>query len=86
MGIYSIKPVFQRSLAPLEGFLVRHRVHPDYITAAALLLSLSGGLAFYLSAGRSWLLLLVPLVTIGRTALNALDGLGATRMGVARPW
>ena len=86
MGIYSIKPLFQRFLEPLEGFLVRHRVHPDYITGSALLLSLGGGLVFYFSGWSRWLLLLIPLVAIGRTALNALDGLVATRTGVARPW
>jgi CDP-diacylglycerol--glycerol-3-phosphate 3-phosphatidyltransferase len=86
MGIYGIKPAFQRSLLPLEGFFVRHGVHPDYITAAALLLSLGGGLVFYLSDSYRWLLLLIPLVSIGRTALNALDGLVAKKTGVARPW
>ena len=86
MGIYGIKPAFQRSLKPFESFLIERRVHPDYITGAALLLSLGGGLVFYISDWNRWLLLLIPLVTIGRTALNALDGLVAVRTGVARPW
>jgi CDP-diacylglycerol--glycerol-3-phosphate 3-phosphatidyltransferase len=33
-----------------------------------------------------WLLLLVPVVVLVRTALNALDGLVAKRTGLARPW
>jgi len=69
LGIYSIKPVFQRSLEPLEGFFVRHWVHPDYITGSALLLSLGGGLVFYFSDGRRWLLLLIPLMTIAGLSL-----------------
>ena len=86
VGIYAIKPAFQRSLRPVEQLLIRHRIHPDWITGSALLLSFGGGFAFFLSEWSRWLLLLIPLVTIGRTALNALDGLVAAKTGVARPW
>jgi CDP-diacylglycerol--glycerol-3-phosphate 3-phosphatidyltransferase len=86
MGIYQIKPAFQRSLRGAEDWLVRHRVHPDTLTYAALLLSILGGICLYLAPGRTWLLALVPLVAIGRTALNALDGLVARRTGLGRPW
>ena len=86
MGVYSIKPAFQRMLGPIEGFLVRNRVHPDWITGSALVLSVGGGLLFYVSDWSRWLLLAIPAVTIGRLALNALDGLVAAKTGVARPW
>ena len=86
MGIYQIKPAFQRVLRPAESLLIRYRVHPDYITGTALLVSALGGAALYLSDLWMWLLLTIPLVTIGRTVLNALDGMVATRTGVARPW
>jgi CDP-diacylglycerol--glycerol-3-phosphate 3-phosphatidyltransferase len=86
MGVYSVKSRFQKSLAPIETTLVRRGVHPDYITISALVLSIGGGAAFYLSDWSRWLLLVIPLVAIGRTALNALDGLVATRTGLARPW
>jgi CDP-diacylglycerol--glycerol-3-phosphate 3-phosphatidyltransferase len=87
VGIYQVKPAFQRSLGGIEDWLVARRVHPDWLTYAALVLSALGGLCLYLAPATSrWLLALVPLVTVGRTALNALDGLVAKRTGLARPW
>jgi len=44
------------------------------LTYAALLLSLLGGLCLYLGPRWSWLVALVPVVAVARTALNALDG------------
>ena len=86
MGVYAIKPAFQRSLGGAEDWLVARRVHPDVLTLAALGLSAVGGALLYAAAWAPPLLLLVPLVAIGRTALNALDGLVARRTGLARPW
>ena len=86
MGIYQIKPRFQQSLAGAEGYLVRHRVHPDYITFGALILSIGGGMALWGTHWSRWLFLVIPVVAIGRTALNALDGLVAHATGLARPW
>ena len=86
MGIYRIKPRFQQSLGGAEAFLVRHRVHPDYVTLGALVLSIAGGVALWASHQAAWLLLFIPVVAIGRTALNALDGLVARDLGVARPF
>lgn len=86
MGIYSIKPKFQRSLRPIEDLLVERRVHPDVITLSALAISTAGGGALALSGSHPWLLLAAPAVALTRTALNALDGLVATRTGRARPW
>jgi CDP-diacylglycerol--glycerol-3-phosphate 3-phosphatidyltransferase len=86
MGIYQIKPRFQRSLQGVEALLVRRRVHPDYLTIAAFVLSALGGVALYGSWWAHWLLLLIVPVALGRTALNALDGLVARDTGLARPW
>jgi CDP-diacylglycerol--glycerol-3-phosphate 3-phosphatidyltransferase len=85
-GLYALKPTFQRSLAGVEGWLVARRVHPDVLTAAALGLSLIGGILLYAASAAPWLLLLVPVLALGRLALNALDGLVARRTGQARPW
>lgn len=85
MGTYAIKPRFQRSLRPIEDVLVERGIHPDAITLAALGLSVGGGLAFTVSGSHPALLLAAPIVAIGRTALNALDGLVAKRTGTARP-
>jgi CDP-diacylglycerol--glycerol-3-phosphate 3-phosphatidyltransferase len=86
VGIYQIKPTFQRSLRGLEDWLVERRIHPDWLTYAALALSVLGGLCLYFAPQRIWLLAFVPLVAVLRTALNALDGLVAKRTGLARPW
>ncbi len=86
MGVYSIKPAFQRSLRPIEDVLVERGVHPDLITLSALGISVAGGVGFALSGRCPWLLLAAPAVALTRTALNALDGLVAKRTGRARPW
>lgn len=86
MGIYTIKPRFQRSLAGVARWLVGRRVHPDTLTFAALVLSLAGGVALYFAPAVPWLLLAVPVVALARTALNALDGMVAKASGLARPW
>ena len=86
MGVYSIKPAFQRSLRPIEDVLVERGVHPDLITLSALGISVTGGAALALSDRCPWLLLAAPAVALTRTALNALDGLVAKRTGRARPW
>ena len=85
-GIYDIKPAFQRSLRGVEGWLVARRVHPDWLTYLALALSVLGGLALYVGPLQPAWLLLVPLVALVRTALNALDGMVAVKTGLARPW
>ena len=85
-GIYALKPAFQRSLAGIERWLVVKRVHPDWITGAALVISVVGGVCLYVAPGRLWPLALVPVIAVVRTALNALDGLVAKSTGLARPW
>ena len=84
--MYAVKPAFQRSLGGIERWLVARRVHPDWLTYLALALSVAGGACLYHAPDWPWLLLAVPVVTIVRTALNALDGLVARDTGLARPW
>jgi phosphatidylglycerophosphate synthase len=86
LGIYKVKPSFQRSLRGVEDWLAARRVHPDWLTYAALVLSVIGGICIYLAPGAKWLLVVVPFVALVRTVLNALDGLVAQRTGLARPW
>jgi phosphatidylglycerophosphate synthase len=85
-GIYLLKPAFQRSLSGVERWLVERRVHPDWLTGLALVLSIGGGACLYLAPEQPWLLALVPVIAVVRTALNALDGLVARSTGLARPW
>lgn len=87
-GIYAIKPKFQQALKPIEALLIACRIHPDAITISALILSFFGAAAFAFSsqAGMLWLLWSSPFVALGRTMLNALDGMVAKDTGVARAW
>lgn len=87
-GIYAIKPRFQKALIPIEAVLIAGKVHPDLITFAALALSLLGAAALWLACqpGMLFLLCTTPLIGLGRTVLNALDGMVAKDTGVARPW
>lgn len=86
IGVYQVKPAFQRSLRGIEDVLVARRVHPDWLTYSALVLSVIGGVCLYFAPDAIWLLAPVPVICIVRTALNALDGLVAHRTGLARPW
>jgi CDP-diacylglycerol--glycerol-3-phosphate 3-phosphatidyltransferase len=85
-GIYQVKPAFQRSLGGIQRWLVGRHVHPDWLTFAALGLSVLGGIAVYLAPQAVWLLATIPPIVLVRTALNALDGLVAKQTGLARPW
>lgn len=86
MGVYSIKPRFQAMLRGVEQALVARRVHPDHLTLGAVGLAAAGGVLLWASSVVPGLLLLVPPLVLGRTALNALDGMVARDRGLARPW
>lgn len=86
MGLYAVKPDFQRALRVAENWCVVHGIHPDVLTYAALVLSVLAGALLYTSPAVPWLLLAVPLLAFLRTALNALDGMVAKTSGLARPW
>jgi CDP-diacylglycerol--glycerol-3-phosphate 3-phosphatidyltransferase len=85
-GLYAIKPRFQALLAPLADGLAARNVQPDALTFAAVGCAALGGAALAASPDRPELLLAVPLLVIARLSLNALDGMVATRLEVARPW
>ncbi len=85
-GIYSIKPWWQGQLIGIENWLLRRRVHPDWVTLAGVGFAGLLGLVLGLSTLWPWLILLVAPLAIGRLAANALDGLIARKGGFARPW
>jgi hypothetical protein len=58
-GIYQVKPAFQRSLRGVEDLLVARRVHPDWLTYTALLISATGAACLYLAPWWGGLLALV---------------------------
>lgn len=84
-GIYRLKPAAQRMVAPLAGWLVRHRVPADAVTWAAVPVGAVGGAALALADAASWLLWVVPAAAIVRLALNLLDGMVARASGTAHP-
>ncbi len=86
MGIYGIKPRFQQTLRIVEQPLVRWRVHPDVLTLSALGLSFLGGFSLFASRWTPWALIAIPFLSLLRISLNALDGMVAKDLGVARPW
>jgi phosphatidylglycerophosphate synthase len=85
-GLYAHKPGFQRRLAGAADWLAGRGVHPDGVTYTAMGCAVLGGLALMAGLANAALLWLVPPLAGLRLTLNALDGMIATRRGLARPW
>jgi CDP-diacylglycerol--glycerol-3-phosphate 3-phosphatidyltransferase len=83
MGIYAVKPRFQKTLKPLENLFVRYHVHPTVINILGLIASVIMAGCILLSVHHAMALILVPFLAFFRTACNALDGLVSRRLGVA---
>jgi CDP-diacylglycerol--glycerol-3-phosphate 3-phosphatidyltransferase len=83
VSIYQSKTAFQNQLRPLVNQLAAWRISPNQVTGSAILLSAATGLALVLSTQfmipffptTQWILLSLPLVLLGRMALNAIDGM-----------
>jgi CDP-diacylglycerol---glycerol-3-phosphate 3-phosphatidyltransferase len=87
MGIYRIKPWFQRVLQPITDAFIRNRISPDVLTYGAILTALLMGFGIVaVSGGASrWWLIVVAAAAPVRLAFNALDGQVARGLGVAGP-
>lgn len=85
LTLYHLKPAFQNRLRPLLARLARWNVSPNQITIAAIALSSGFGLAIAAFSHSPRLLLGLPLVLLGRMALNALDGMLARDYDRATP-
>lgn len=86
IGIYRIKPWFQKTLQPITNFLVAHKISPDWLTYGAI--AVAGVMALALLAAsnaRIWLLVVAAGVVV-RLALNALDGQVSRSLGYAGAW
>jgi phosphatidylglycerophosphate synthase len=83
MGVYAIKPRFQRLLGPAADGLIAARVHPDAINGAGLGLALAMAAALYFARAHPALYWALPLGACLRTACNALDGMVARGLGVS---
>ena len=87
MGIYMLKPRFQRALGGVEERLIAWRVPADWLTGAAVAASaLAASIHVAGWAAHSPALWLIPPLALVRLSLNALDGQVARRTGTARPW
>ncbi|MCP3662292.1 MAG: CDP-alcohol phosphatidyltransferase family protein [Gammaproteobacteria bacterium] len=74
-SIYDLKPAFQGLLRPLCIKMAAKGITPNQVTVAALLLSVTNGIAISLLPDAAWPLLLLPLTLLIRMALNAIDGM-----------
>jgi phosphatidylglycerophosphate synthase len=84
-GLYRLKPISQRLVAPIAGWLVRRGAHPDLVTLSAVPVAIVGGFSLAASPQAPWLLLLVPVLAAIRLGLNLLDGMVARQSGRAHP-
>src|SRR5579885_3694187 len=77
LGLYSLKPGFQKLLRPAARGLIKMGITPNQVTIGGCLLSIAAGLALSTRAlPLAWFLILPP-VLLARMAMNALDGLMA---------
>jgi CDP-diacylglycerol--glycerol-3-phosphate 3-phosphatidyltransferase len=83
VGLYQLKPAFQRTLLPLARRLAEWHVSPDMLSAASVLISLVGAGLLLLGPTRA-AALLAPLA-VARLACNALDGMLARAAGRTDP-
>ena len=85
MGVYALKPLFRKALAPIGRGLIGAGISADAVTVAGVVFAGIGGLGLWLGReGGPWLLLL-PLGAFLRTAANALDGWIAQETATTRP-
>jgi phosphatidylglycerophosphate synthase len=83
MGIYAIKPKFQRTLKPLENLFVALKIGPTGVNLLGFVMAALAGLGILVSPHHPIWLIMTAVAVNTRTACNALDGLVARRMGVA---
>lgn len=86
MGIYSIKPKFQKRLEPLQNWLARRKINPTIINIFGFVSSLIAGLILYISFINTWFLFAIPPLVLLRIVANALDGLVSRKLGMASPF
>ena len=79
ISIYSLKKKFQDLLMPLCKKLNSMGITPNQITIGTMILSIIFSIIFYIFSKYKWLFLIVPMFFLIRMALNALDGMIASR-------
>lgn len=79
ISIYELKPKFQQLLMPIVDKLRGMGVTPNQVTVSALMLSIITGIVIALFHDNRWIYMLVPIVIFVRMALNAVDGVMASK-------
>lgn len=79
LSIYNLKTGFQNLLMPICKFLNNRGISPNQITIFTTMLSVVYAFAFYKYNDCKTLLLTLPVFMFIRMALNALDGMIASR-------
>lgn len=79
--LYNLKPAFVRSLKHVERYLITKGVSADRVTSWALPVGIAAGVALAAAPWSRWWLIAVPILTLIRMALNALDGSIARHTG-----
>ncbi len=80
MTIYDLKPAFQKLLLPCVKFINGLGITPNHITVFTLVISLLFSGLLYLDINNYYVLISCPIFMLLRMALNAIDGLMATRL------
>ncbi len=83
MGIYAIKPRFQKLLWPVKDFCILHRITPTVLNIVGLCCSLALAYCIVQAQLNAVFLLAIPVFALLRTASNALDGMVAREQNVA---
>ncbi len=77
--IYALKPAFQRLLDPACQYLGKRGIHPNQVTQATTFICIFYGALLALAPNSRLVVSLLPALLLGRMALNAIDGMLATR-------
>lgn len=85
MGVYAIKPKFQKLINPLAEFLINYKIHPDIINVLGLSASLVMSIVLFYSKSIPVLYLVLPIGAFIRTLFNALDGMVARGLSISSP-
>ncbi|WP_414050806.1 CDP-alcohol phosphatidyltransferase family protein [Macrococcus animalis] len=82
VSIYELKPKFQQLLMPVVDKLRNMGVTPNQVTVSAMLLSVITGIIVVVNYENRWIYLIVPFVMFVRMALNAVDGVMASKFNM----
>ena len=77
MGIYAIKPRFQKALQPIARWCVTHEITPTQLNLIGVMFAVGMAGIWWLALRWQLVLWAIPVLAFLRTAANALDGMVA---------